>query len=68
MIGTLLVVAGLAVALLGTLLLALARLGLERLPGDLVFRRGSFVLYAPLGLSLLVSFLLTLLVTLRTRR
>jgi hypothetical protein len=33
---------------------------LGRLPGDFVYRRGSFTLYVPLGTCLLLSLLLTL--------
>jgi len=64
----LLVVAGLGAVLLGVALLVLVRLGLDRLPGDVVLRRGNVVFYAPLGLSVLVSLLLTILLTLLVRR
>ena len=67
-VGTLLVVAGLGAVLLGALLLALARLGLDRLPGDVVLRRGNVVFYAPLGLSVLLSLVLTVVLTLLARR
>ena len=53
---------------LGAILLAagllwpfLSRLGLGRLPGDIVINRGNLHIYIPLATSLLVSVVLTLL-------
>ena len=43
------------------------RLGLGRLPGDLVLRRGSFVLYAPLGTALALSVALSVVLNLVVR-
>jgi hypothetical protein len=57
---------GLAVALAvvgGGLLLA-SRLGIERLPGDLVLRKGNFTLYAPIGLMILLSLVGTIVLNL----
>ena len=59
--GVVLLVAGLVIMLLG-------RLGFTSLPGDLSFRRGRFVVYVPLGLSLLLSIVLTVLLNLFFRR
>jgi hypothetical protein len=39
----------------------LARLGLGRLPGDIMVERGNFRFYFPLATSLVVSVFLTLL-------
>ena len=39
----------------------LSRLGLGRLPGDIVINRGNLHVYIPLATSLLVSVVLTLL-------
>lgn len=54
-------------ALVGALLLAtaavlwvVARLGVPTLPGNIVVRRGSFTLWAPVGLWVVVSLVLTL--------
>jgi Protein of unknown function (DUF2905) len=51
------VLIGLAVvlALVGAGLLLASKLGIERLPGDVVIKRGNFTLYAPLGLMILLS-------------
>jgi hypothetical protein len=38
----------------GGLLLA-SKLGLERMPGDIVIKRGNFTLYAPIGLMVVLS-------------
>jgi hypothetical protein len=48
---------GLAVvlALVGAGLLLASKLGIERLPGDVVIKRGNFTLYAPIGLMILLS-------------
>ncbi|MDQ3891167.1 MAG: DUF2905 domain-containing protein [Actinomycetota bacterium] len=55
-------------ALVGLALFGLSKLGLDRLPGDVVLRRGKFTLYAPIGLMILVSIVLTILLNLRGRR
>ena len=52
--GAILVIAGLAWPLL-------IRLGLGRLPGDIMVERGNFRFYFPLATSLVVSVFLTLL-------
>jgi hypothetical protein len=63
----LLVVAGIALALVGLLLLVVSHFGLARLPGDIVFRGRRTVLYIPLATSLLLSLLLTALLWLLKR-
>ncbi len=55
---------GLLIAVAGAVLLLLSRLGVHRLPGDVVVRRGNFTLYAPVGLMILASLLLTILLNL----
>jgi hypothetical protein len=55
-------------ALLGTGLLIASRLGLERLPGDIVLRRGNLTLYAPIGLMILLSLAATIALNLFLRR
>ena len=61
--GRLLVGAGLLLVVLGLLVIGLGRLGppLGRLPGDLSYRGRNFQVFAPLGTSLLLSVLLSLL-------
>jgi hypothetical protein len=59
---------GLTVTLFGVLLMIGAGVGLGRLPGDLSFKRGNVQVYAPLGTSLLLSVVLTLLLNVVARR
>ena len=58
----------LVLLVLGVVFLLLGRFGLDRLPGDLVFRRGNLTIYAPIGLMILVSIVLTILLNLFFRR
>ena len=62
-----LIVVGAIVLAVGLLWPFLARLGLGRLPGDLLIRRGGFTLYAPIATCLIVSAALTLLLWLIRR-
>jgi uncharacterized membrane protein len=64
-----LLIGGAAVLLvLGGLLFLLGRFGLDRLPGDLVFRRGDFTLYFPIGLMILLSVVGTIVLNIIFRR
>ena len=56
-----LVVAGLVLICAGFLWPTLSRLGLGRLPGDIVIERGNFRFYFPIVTSLVISVALTLL-------
>ncbi|MCA1728438.1 MAG: DUF2905 domain-containing protein [Actinobacteria bacterium] len=67
-IGKLLIGGAVVLLVLGGVFLLLGRLGLDRLPGDLVFRWGNFAVYAPIGLMILVSIVLTILLNLFFRR
>ena len=67
-IGKLLIGAAIVLLVLGGIFLLLGRFGFDRLPGDLVFRRGNFTLYAPIGLMIVVSIVLTILLNLFFRR
>jgi hypothetical protein len=70
-LGKVLVVAGAAIALVGVLLLLGERfpgLRIGRLPGDVAVARDRFRLYLPIGTSILISILLTLLLWLLGRR
>ena len=60
----LLVVAGLVLLGLGIAWPWLGRIGLGHLPGDISVRRPGFSFYLPLGSSILVSIVLSLLLTL----
>jgi len=58
-VGRLLIVVGLVIAGAGLLIVFGVPLG--RLPGDVVIRRGNATFYFPLGTSILVSVILTVL-------
>ena len=66
--GKLLLICGLAIAALGGVVLLISRTGLHRLPGDIVVRRGNFTFYAPIGLMILLSIILTVVLNLIARR
>ncbi len=53
---------------IGALFLLLGRLGVERLPGDLVLRRGNATFYFPIGLMILISVVGTIVLNLVFRR
>lgn len=62
-----LIVVGLLLVLAGVLWPWIARLGLGRLPGDIVIERGSFTFYFPIVTSIVVSIVLTLVLWLINR-
>ena len=67
-LGKLLIGGAVVLLVLGGLFLLLGRFGLERLPGDLVFRRGNFTVYFPIGLMILLSIVATILLNFFFRR
>ena len=56
-----LIVLGLVLVVTGLLWPWLGKLGLGRLPGDIVIKRDAFRLYLPITTSILISILLSLL-------
>lgn len=56
----LLVILGVALVILGLLWPLLQKLGLGRLPGDIVIEREGFRFYLPITTSILISLVLTL--------
>ena len=67
-LGKLLIGGAVVLLVLGGLFFLLGRLGLDRLPGDLVFRRGNVTVYFPIGLMILLSVLATIVLNLFFRR
>ena len=67
-VGRLLIGGALVLLVLGVLFILLGRLGIDRLPGDFVFRRGNLTVYFPIGVMILVSILGTILMNLFLRR
>ncbi|MEJ5330540.1 MAG: DUF2905 domain-containing protein [Desulfobaccales bacterium] len=67
-LGRFLILTGVILALVGVVLLAAPKIPwLGKLPGDIVWRRGNFTFYFPLGTSILLSVILTLLLYLLRR-
>jgi len=67
-IGKLLIGGAIVLLVIGGLFLLLGRFGLDKLPGDLVFKRGNVTLYFPIGLMILLSIVGTILLNLFFRR
>ena len=67
-IGKLLVAGAVVLLVLGGLFVLLGRFGVERLPGDLVFKRGNLTVYFPIGLMILLSVVGTIVLNLVFRR
>jgi uncharacterized membrane protein len=67
-LGKLLIGGAVVLLVLGGLLFLLGRFGVDRLPGDLVFRRGNFTLYFPIGLMILFSVVGTIVLNIVFRR
>jgi uncharacterized membrane protein YwzB len=67
-IGRLLIGGAIVLLVLGGLFLLLGRFGLDRLPGDLIFRRGNVTVYFPIGLMILLSIVGTIVLNFFLRR
>ena len=67
-VGKLLIGGAVVLLVLGGVLFMLGRMGVDRLPGDLVLRRGNFTLYFPIGLMILLSVVGTILLNIILRR
>ena len=59
-IARVLIIFGVVLVVVGLLWPVIGRLGLGRLPGDIVIEREGFRLYVPITTSLLISAVLTL--------
>ena len=67
MIGRWLIAIGLVLVVLGLLWPWLGKLGLGRLPGDIVIERGAFRFYFPIATCLILSIVLSLILWLVRR-
>lgn len=65
--GKYLIIIGVVLIVAGLLWLAGERLGLGRLPGDIVIERENFRLYLPIASSIVISVVLSVLVWLISR-
>ncbi len=66
--GKTLIIVGVALVVIGGLFLALSKLGLGKLPGDISFQRGNFTFSFPIMTSILVSIVLTIVLNLLLRK
>jgi hypothetical protein len=67
-VGRLLLILALVIAVVGVVLLLASRGVIPRLPGDISFGRGNTRFFFPLGTSILISVILTLVLNLFLRR
>jgi uncharacterized membrane protein len=67
-VGKLLIGGAVVLLVLGGLLFLLGRFGVDRLPGDLVLRRGNFTFYFPIGLMIVLSVVGTIVLNIVFRR
>lgn len=67
-VGKFLIGGAVLLLVVGGVFLLLGRLGLDRLPGDLVFRRGNTTVYFPIGLMILLSIIGTIVLNILFRR
>jgi hypothetical protein len=67
-VGKLLIGSAVVLLVLGGLVFLLGRFGVDRLPGDLVLRRGNFTFYFPVGLMILLSVVGTIVLNIVFRR
>jgi hypothetical protein len=66
-VGRLLIVLGIVLVVIGVLWPLIARMGLGRLPGDIVIERENFRLYIPIVTSLIISIVLSVFLWLLNR-
>jgi hypothetical protein len=67
-VARILLIGAAALALIGAALLLASKLGINRLPGDVLIKRGNLTFYAPIGLMIVISLILTLVLNLALRR
>jgi predicted membrane channel-forming protein YqfA (hemolysin III family) len=67
-LGRILLVVALVIAVIGVVMILAGRGLIPRLPGDIAIERKNFRFYFPLGTSIVVSVVLTLLLNLFLRR
>jgi hypothetical protein len=67
-VGRFLLIVALVIAVVGVVLMLAGRGVIPKLPGDIVVKRENVRFYFPLGLSIIVSVVLTVLLNLFLRR
>ena len=67
-VGKLLLVFAVVLAIVGGAAILFSRLGVSRLPGDIVIHGKNVTVYLPLGLSIVLSVVLTVVLNVVSRR
>jgi hypothetical protein len=67
-LGRILIVLGLSAVVVGAIMVALGKLGVGRLPGDILIERKNLKVYIPVVSSIVISLVLTVLANLWLRR
>lgn len=67
-LGKILLLSGLVLAVAGAAVLLAGKLGIGRLPGDLLWQGENWTVYVPLGWMILLSVILTILLNVFLRR
>ena len=65
--GKYLTIFGILLAIIGIIFIAGGKIGLGKLPGDIVIRRKNFTFYFPLITCIIISIVLTLILNLISR-
>ena len=67
-IGTLLIVIGAMITITGLVIIVLGRLGVRRLPGDILIQKGNATFFFPVVSCIVISVVLSIVMTLLSRR
>jgi len=59
-IGKILILSGIILLVVGAMIILGGKLGLGRLPGDIVIKNQNFIFYFPLVTSIIISMILTI--------
>lgn len=60
-IGRMLLTFGVVLAIIGIVFMTIDRIGLSKLPGDIIIRKGNFTFFFPIASSIIVTIILNLL-------
>lgn len=67
-LGKFLIIMGIVIVLIGLGLVLGGKVGLGRLPGDILIKRGNFTFYFPLISSIIVSIIISIILNFLIRR
>ncbi|WP_427339071.1 DUF2905 domain-containing protein [Caloranaerobacter sp. DY30410] len=66
-LGRFLVITGLIFIILGGFLIILQKVGLGKLPGDIVYQKGNFTFVFPIATSIVLSIILSIILNIFSR-